>query len=64
LSPKRRNKPDKAKKNHIYGYLPVFSPDFKKDLAWWYRNQPKKGSKGFRLQKIYIIDKTRQIPQS
>jgi toxin YoeB len=25
--------------------LPVFSPDFKADLAWWYRNEPKKGDK-------------------
>jgi len=45
LTPKRKNEPDKAKKNHAYGYLPVFSPDFKADLAWWYRNEPKKGDK-------------------
>ena len=45
MTPKRKNEPDKAKNNHIYGYLPVFSPDFKADLAWWYRNEPKKGDK-------------------
>ena len=45
MTPKRKNKLDKAKNNHIYGYLPVFSPDFKADLAWWYRNEPKKGDK-------------------
>jgi len=45
LTPKRKNKLDKAKNNHIYGYLPVFSPDFKADLAWWYRNEPKKDDK-------------------
>jgi toxin YoeB len=45
LSPKRENKPDKPKNNSIHSYLPVFSPDFKADLAWWYRNEPKKGDK-------------------
>ena len=45
MSPKRENKPDKPKNNPIHGYLPVFSPDFKADLAWWYRNEPKKGDK-------------------
>ena len=42
MTPKRKNKPDKTKNDHIYGYLPVFSPDFKGDLAGWYRNDPKK----------------------
>ena len=45
MNPKRKNKLDKAKTNHIHGYSPVFSPDFQKDLAWWYRNEPKKGDK-------------------
>ena len=45
MSPKRENKPDKPKNNPIHDYLPVFSPDFKADLAWWYRNEPKKGDK-------------------
>ncbi len=45
MSPKRENKPDKPQNNPIHAYLPVFSPDFKADLAWWYRNEPKKGDK-------------------
>ena len=27
------------------GFIPVFSPDFKNDLQWWYRNEPKKADK-------------------
>jgi toxin YoeB len=45
LSPKRKNKSEPAKNNPIHAYLPVFSPNFKTDLAWWYRNEPKKGDK-------------------
>jgi toxin YoeB len=29
--------------NQNSGYFPVFSPDFKADLTWWYRTEPKKG---------------------
>jgi toxin YoeB len=27
------------------GYIPIFSPDFKEDLQWWYRTEPNKGNK-------------------
>jgi toxin YoeB len=27
------------------GYIPLFSPDFKQDLCWWYQNDLKKGDK-------------------
>ena len=27
------------------GYRPFFSPDFKADLRWWYRQDPKKADK-------------------
>lgn len=27
------------------GYIPIFSPNFKSDLRWWYRNDPKKADK-------------------
>nr|WP_263858336.1 Txe/YoeB family addiction module toxin [Waterburya agarophytonicola] len=27
------------------GFIPLFSPDFKLDLRWWYQNEPKKGDK-------------------
>lgn len=33
------------KKELLKGYAPLFSPDFKLDLRWWYRNEPKKGDK-------------------
>ncbi|MFP4296570.1 MAG: Txe/YoeB family addiction module toxin [Spirulinaceae cyanobacterium] len=26
-------------------YAPVFSPEFKEDLGWWYRQDPKKANK-------------------
>jgi toxin YoeB len=29
----------------IKGYAPLFSPDFKADLRWWYQNEPRKGDK-------------------
>jgi toxin YoeB len=45
LSPKRKNKPDKLQNDPTHGYFPIFSPDFKADLAWWYRHEPKKGDK-------------------
>ena len=27
------------------GYIPLFSPDFKEDLCWWYQHDAKKGDK-------------------
>jgi len=45
LCPKKKNKPDKMENNQNFGYFPVFSPDFKTYLAWWYRTEPKKGDK-------------------
>ena len=27
------------------GFTPVFSPEFKVDLRWWYRNEPKKADR-------------------
>ncbi|WP_254449481.1 hypothetical protein [Anabaena sp. UHCC 0253] len=29
----------------ISDYFPVFSPDFKADLAWWYNHNRNKGDK-------------------
>jgi toxin YoeB len=26
-------------------FIPVFSPEFKTDLRWWYRQEPKKGDR-------------------
>jgi toxin YoeB len=45
LSPKRKKQPDQTQNNQISAYFPVFSPDFKADLAYWYRTEPKKGDK-------------------
>jgi toxin YoeB len=27
------------------GFVPLFSPEFKVDLRWWYRNEPKKADR-------------------
>jgi len=62
LSPKRENKPDKPKNNSIHSYLPVFSPDFKADLAWWYRNEPKKGDKILDLVSLDAFKFPTRIP--
>ncbi|KOR35717.1 addiction module toxin YoeB [Planktothricoides sp. SR001] len=45
MSPKKKKPGNENPNNHISGYFPVFSPDFKADLAWWYRTEPKKGDK-------------------
>jgi toxin YoeB len=29
----------------IIGFAPLFSPDFKADLRWWYRYEPKKADR-------------------
>ena len=45
MSPKQKKQANETPTHHISGYFPVFSPDFKADLAWWYRTEPKKGDK-------------------
>lgn len=46
MSPKKQ-KQDKTNQEITSkkSYIPFFSPDFKADLAWWYRYEPKKGDK-------------------
>ena len=44
MSPKKKQKIEKSSEPNS-GYFPVFSSDFKADLAWWYRHDPKKGEK-------------------
>jgi toxin YoeB len=39
-----KNKP-KPEKKALTQYIPVFSPDFKDDLRWWYSQEPKKGDR-------------------
>ncbi len=45
MSPKKKKKQNSSLENQNSGYSPIFSPDLKKDLAWWYRNEPKKADK-------------------
>lgn len=42
---RKKNKQGKEDNQKLYSYFPLFSPDFKADLAWWYRYEPKKGDK-------------------
>ncbi|NEQ85925.1 MAG: Txe/YoeB family addiction module toxin [Moorea sp. SIO2I5] len=42
---KDRGVSNPADQKQLAGYVPVFSPDFKADLRWWYRNDFKKGDK-------------------
>ncbi len=43
---KRKQQSDsEIQKQPFKGYAPLFSPDFKADLRWWYRNKPSKGDK-------------------
>jgi toxin YoeB len=50
LNPKKKNRKKQLKSNQIEVlpssvYVPVFTPDFKTDLAWWYNQDTKKGDK-------------------
>jgi toxin YoeB len=46
LNRKHKKKSDEgAEKPQLSSHIPVFSPDFKADLAWWYGNDRKKGDK-------------------
>jgi toxin YoeB len=42
---KKRSSVEDSDSSFIVRYLPKFSPDFKEDLRWWYRIEPKKGDK-------------------
>jgi toxin YoeB len=46
LSFRQKKQSNSGEKNQfIQIYIPLFSPDFKLDLRWWYQNEPKKGDK-------------------
>ncbi|MGK7924473.1 MAG: Txe/YoeB family addiction module toxin [Spirulina sp.] len=52
MSPKKKkqqenNKDSDSSENKpvFQGYAPIFSPDFKADLQWWYRHDAKKANK-------------------
>lgn len=49
MSRKKKKQPSSAssdnKEQLAKGHAPLFSPDFKADLRWWYQNEPKKGDK-------------------
>jgi toxin YoeB len=42
--PKKQSNSE-AKKQLSQFFIPLFSPDFKSDLGWWYQKEPKKGDK-------------------
>ena len=42
---KKQQSNSEIQKQSLKGYAPLFSPDFKADLRWWYRNEPSKGDK-------------------
>ncbi len=49
MSRKKKKKTEKSNseiQNEVSkGFIPLFSPDFKTDLRWWYQNEPKRGDK-------------------
>ena len=47
MSRKKRKQQSSSEiqKQSSKGYAPLFSPDFKADLRWWYRNEPSRGDK-------------------
>jgi toxin YoeB len=42
---KKASEGDRAIAPEIVTLAPVFSPQFKTDLRWWYRQEPKKGDR-------------------
>lgn len=42
---KKQQSNSEIQKSIIKGYAPLFSPDFRADLRWWYRKEPKKAGK-------------------
>lgn len=46
MSKKKPKKSSTQNENKpITQYIPLFSPDFKDDLRWWYSKEPKKGDR-------------------
>lgn len=45
MSRKKKKSGSEIQKQSRQGYTPLFSPDFKADLRWWYQNEPKRGDK-------------------
>jgi toxin YoeB len=42
---KNPNQSDDLLKPIVSGFAPLFSPEFKADLRWWYRYEPKKADR-------------------
>ena len=42
---KRKQSNSEIQKQSSKAYTPLFSPDFKADLRWWYQNKPNMGDK-------------------
>lgn len=42
---KKPNLSDGESLQPVIGFVPLFSPEFKADLRWWYRYEPKKADR-------------------
>jgi toxin YoeB len=42
---KKPNQSDDESLQPVIGFVPLFSPEFKADLRWWYRYEPKKADR-------------------
>jgi toxin YoeB len=42
---KKPNQSDDESLPPVIGFVPLFSPEFKADLRWWYRYEPKKADR-------------------
>ncbi|HEY9780115.1 MAG TPA: hypothetical protein V6D09_08275 [Leptolyngbyaceae cyanobacterium] len=42
---KKQAKSDQAAEHKDLSRVPVFEPEFREDLGWWYRNEPQKAFK-------------------
>jgi toxin YoeB len=45
LTPNNKGSSPNQPNDQSVGYAPLFSHQFKEDLKWWYRQDPKKGNK-------------------
>ena len=53
---KKQAKSSEVEEHKTVGRVPVFEQEFKEDLGWWYRNEPKKAFKVLDIVEAVLKD--------
>lgn len=59
MSSKKKNKKQddsSQEEKKAVGFIPVFEPEFREDLGWWYKNEPQKAFKVLDLVQDILRD--------